>query len=80
MAPSQKRVMWLIVSETIEEAAPGGYAYSFCGPVFTTNVSEWMVVGLNNVHSQGAERFLSAQRCEVKGVLHSVAIKTGGSV
>lgn len=52
-----------------------GYAHSLCWPVYTANMSEWRIVGLKDFHSRGAERFPSAQRCEVKGILYSAAIK-----
>lgn len=52
-----------------------GYAHSLCWPVYTANMSEWRIVGLKDFHSPGAERFPSAQRCEVKGILYSAAIK-----
>lgn len=53
-----------------------GYAHSLCWPVYTANMSEWRIVGLKDFHSRGAERFPSAQRCEVNVILYSAAIKS----
>lgn len=66
--------MWLILSEIIYEARDR--QNSLWWPVCTTSMSESRIVGLKDSHSQGAERFSSPQRCEVKGKLRSVAIKS----
>lgn len=61
------------MSEIVEEAGDTltHFAVQFLLPLCQSG----RIVGLKDFHSRGAERFSSAQRCEVKGILYSVAIE-----
>lgn len=66
--------MWLIVSEMMEETRD--VLTHYAGQCVPQTCSELSMVGLKNVRSQGAQRYPSAQRWEVRTILYSVVIKS----